>query len=507
MHGGYIVNGGVYGMAPLHGGEGGAGKERFQFQIKVLAKKLREDEDITYLLITDTSNQKTYLMHVGPTDAFVLFLVDTRGTTIFYTDMASSTQLVQPVKKLQDLQGLYSATVLDKAQAVVNARGRPVRDKVKALAAVHEDFEAVNLEATKYLFWDAGYVHVDLAGTATVLAPLNAALQRRCPDLTLRLDLLSAQPGRWSVYTEELQFINTVALCLYYRGNCIASATWQVLPEDPRMELEVQTHPVYDGRKFMKLLTAATVLLAPLTRINGVALTTLVSKVIVPASGWVILSTYAYKLKEAAKLAAKMQSASPQKQVKLLVKRLQKTGAPVVFTVPLDAHNQQQARAVFTALTGDGGVACDSASLAAAESTGSAPAAAPRPLKAMHPPRSAGTKAHIMYASEEEEEPAPVARRVIQLDLNSDTESEAEGGVKESKEELAPPPPAPVRRVIQLDLNSDTTSEEESEEEQVRRPLSSALRRRRIMEDEDEEAEPPARRPRTVIDLDDDSSA
>lgn len=500
MRSGYLVRGGGYGMAPLRGGVGGgAGEDRFLFQLKVLAKKLREDDDITYLLITDTTTTKTYLMHVGPDDTFVLFLVDARGTAMFYADMAKSTQPVRPVQQLQELAALYPAAILNKAQAVVNARGRSVRDKVKALAGVHEDFEAVNLEATKYLFWDAGYVHVDLAGTAAVLAPLNAALHRRCPDLALRLDLLSAQPGRWSVYTEELQFINTVALCLYYRGNCIASATWQVLPEDPTMELEVQTHPAYDGRKFMKLLTAATILLAPHTRINGVALTTLVSKVIVPASGWVILSTYRYRLKEAAKLAAKMQGASPQQQVELLVRRLQKTGAPVVFTVPLDAHNQQQAHGVFTALTGEGGVVCDSASLAAAESTGSAPAAAPRPLKAMHPPRSAATKARLEPAS-------PVARRVVQLDLNSDTESEAGGGVEESKEELAPPPPAaPARRVIQLDLNSDTTSEEE---EQVRRPPpSSASRRRRILEDEEEEAGPAARRPRMVIDLDDDSSA
>lgn len=110
-------------------------------------------------------------------------------------------------------------------------------------------------ECSKVINLDASKVHV---------VHLNEKLNRTCPNFRISIDYIFGLPEHSTVttYSGIQQYKpDSLLLCLFNRNNCVSSLT---IHRDRvnSISIDSMTHPIYEGRKFNKLLRAVLIIIA-----------------------------------------------------------------------------------------------------------------------------------------------------------------------------------------------------------------------------------------------------
>jgi len=107
----------------------------------------------------------------------------------------------------------------------------------------------------------------DITGISSLLAMLNELLHAKCPELEIRVGMMSDMTGELSVYSRKSSIIKSVLICLYYRDNCISSV--QLLKNGDNIEIRFFTHPDFQRKRYNLLLTYTAFILTGLININS----------------------------------------------------------------------------------------------------------------------------------------------------------------------------------------------------------------------------------------------
>jgi hypothetical protein len=92
----------------------------------------------------------------------------------------------------------------------------------------------------------------DISGASGLLATLNELLRAKCPELEIRVGMMSDMTGELSVYPTKSK-VKCVLFCLYYRDNCISS--FQLFKNGDNIEIRSFTHNDFQRKRYNLLLT------------------------------------------------------------------------------------------------------------------------------------------------------------------------------------------------------------------------------------------------------------
>ena len=128
----------------------------------------------------------------------------------------------------------------------------------------------------------------DLSNVPKVLTELNNILHKNCPNLELRVGMLTELPGELYVYSPKAK--GSVLICLYYNGNCIASI--QLVINDGYLELRSFTNKTYSGKKYNSLLRYVMVIVVPSIQLHGMPVTKVHSSATNPISAHFLMKHF-----------------------------------------------------------------------------------------------------------------------------------------------------------------------------------------------------------------------
>ena len=128
----------------------------------------------------------------------------------------------------------------------------------------------------------------DLSNVPKVLTELNQILHKNCPNLNLRVGMLTDLPGELYVYSPKAK--GSVLICLYYNRNCIASI--QLVINDGYVELRSFTNETYAGKKYNSLLRYVMVVVVPSINLRGTPVTKVHSSATNPISAHFLMKHF-----------------------------------------------------------------------------------------------------------------------------------------------------------------------------------------------------------------------
>jgi len=121
-----------------------------------------------------------------------------------------------------------------------------------------------------------------------ILPDLNNLLQKKCPNLEIRIGMMTEMPGKINVYSPRLK--NSILICLYYENECIASI--QLFKNDENIELRSFTNETFSGKKYNTLLRFVLVIIGNKIKVNGQYITNLHSSALNPVSAHLLMTKF-----------------------------------------------------------------------------------------------------------------------------------------------------------------------------------------------------------------------
>lgn len=118
------------------------------------------------------------------------------------------------------------------------------------------------------------------------ITKLNKLLEKKCPNLSLSLDYIYNMNGHVSAYSKDIN-INTLLFCLIHSTKGCISSVEIFLDDDGVILINSKTKTEFEGKKYNKLLRAATIIISPLLKFN-----TLTSIAINSISIWLLMDSF-----------------------------------------------------------------------------------------------------------------------------------------------------------------------------------------------------------------------
>jgi hypothetical protein len=132
--------------------------------------------------------------------------------------------------------------------------------------------------------------NINLTEAHKKLEQLNILLKNKCTQLELKLDNYYNMTGDVTLYNSN-QNKDKLILCLYYNDNCISSIFLKYKNSN-QIEIETSTNILYKKRKYNKLLTISTIILAPLLVCNGENINVIMSAAIAVESALTLIPNF-----------------------------------------------------------------------------------------------------------------------------------------------------------------------------------------------------------------------
>lgn len=125
----------------------------------------------------------------------------------------------------------------------------------------------------------------DINGIVTVL---NDLLQQKCPNLEIRVGMLTDMVGKVNVYSPKNK--DTLLICLYYNNDCIASI--QLVKNSGYVEIRSFTNEMYSNKKYNTLLRYILVIISNKIKINEIEINKLHSSATNPISASTLMKHF-----------------------------------------------------------------------------------------------------------------------------------------------------------------------------------------------------------------------
>jgi len=116
------------------------------------------------------------------------------------------------------------------------------------------------------------------------ITKLNKLLKKKCGNLSLSLDYIYNMNGHVSSYSKD---IDTLLFCLNHSTEGCISSVEIFLDDDGVIIINSKTKTEFEGKKYNKLLRAATIIISPLLNFD-----TLTSLAINPISTWLLMDSF-----------------------------------------------------------------------------------------------------------------------------------------------------------------------------------------------------------------------
>lgn len=121
-----------------------------------------------------------------------------------------------------------------------------------------------------------------------IIDELNIMIKKKCPELSLKLDFQYKLPGDIIISNSALE---TLLLCLYYKGNCISSIAI-TYKETNILEIDSFTHEQMEGNKYNKILRCVIIIVASKLTCQNNKINEIISNAVNPISAWLLISNF-----------------------------------------------------------------------------------------------------------------------------------------------------------------------------------------------------------------------
>lgn len=293
--------------------------DRFTFKIltnELTHKNMPSEYNVVRrfsLVIIDNNKQITNIISdIDLSYKFYVFLFDTNKPYVYYIDLEDTNYKFKPINNISEINKLLvSEKKMEKIRQISINDTIDINEKIDELDEYDANIELINLtKQQKEQF------NFDAEEVTTLLNDLNSKLKEKCPNLEFKIDYLSEHSDILSVFSTR---VNDLTICLYHDNMCVSSITlsptiWPPIIEEYKdsddednhsgvsiednekvmngFEISSRTHPLYDRRKFNKLLRATIIILSNVLTNNKNKIEYIVSEAINPISAWLLIKYY-----------------------------------------------------------------------------------------------------------------------------------------------------------------------------------------------------------------------
>lgn len=231
--------------------------------------------------VTTVNNKKIYKINLYgclnyiSVDEYVVYISIKNADTIHIFNLKDDGFFPDDLKKqIKDNINNIKTLVLSSPKRVVRYIHRLITDKIDNLKAVYyyTCSKVINLDAAKE------YVNI-----------LNEELNRTCPNFRINLDYIFNLPAHSIINTYDNLLSggeSALLLCLFHNNQCVSSLTLRI---GTNISMDSKTNPIYEGRKFNKLLRAVLIIIAKLIDKN---IHYVLSDAINPISAYLMINSF-----------------------------------------------------------------------------------------------------------------------------------------------------------------------------------------------------------------------
>ena len=126
----------------------------------------------------------------------------------------------------------------------------------------------------------------DVPSIQQIVQQLNNKLQKKCNALSIHVERYHKMKGELTLYTIKNEWI----ICLYHNEKCISSIVLHYI--DDIFEIMIETHKEYNGKKYMKLLLAAAVIICNIFICNGKKINKIKAYIANPITAWILIDNF-----------------------------------------------------------------------------------------------------------------------------------------------------------------------------------------------------------------------
>lgn len=325
------------------------------------------------LFVIDNKKQtKNIISDIDLSYKFYVFLFDTNKPYVYYIDLEDINNKFKPINNISEITKLLvSDKKMEKIKQLLINDTIDINEKIDEIDEYDANIVLINLtkEQKQHFNFDAEEVTI-------LLNHLNSKLKEKCPNLELKLEYLSEHSDTLSVFSTH---DNDLTLCLYHNNMCISSITlsptrWPPIIEDYEdsddedihrgvsiedsekimnaLEISSRTHPLYDRRKFNKLLRATVIILSNVLTNNKNKIKYIVSEAINPISAWLLIKYYDVDFDDEFKNYLKSNKMNISDITQDVLKQYMKNERSMInITIEINSPNVEKAYEEFNNLT------------------------------------------------------------------------------------------------------------------------------------------------------------
>lgn len=232
--------------------------------------------------VTTVNNRKIYKINLYgclnyiSVDESVVYISIKHANTIHIFNLKDDGQFSDDLKtQIEINMGNIKTLLLSNPKRVVRYMHRLITDKIDNLKAVYyyTCSKVINLDAAKE------YVNI-----------LNEELNTTCPNFRINLDYIFDLPEHSIINTYNDLLSggeSALLLCLFHNNHCVSSLTIKLI--NNKISIDSKTNPIYERRKFNKLLRAVLIIIAKLIDKN---ILYVLSDALNPISAYLMINSF-----------------------------------------------------------------------------------------------------------------------------------------------------------------------------------------------------------------------
>jgi hypothetical protein len=271
-------------------------KKKTQKKLKKIMQKKKTQKKLNKLKKYKRKTQKGgafTLTICGPDESSITTMANkVNNSTIFKIVHENCVRHFSVTDENTDFQFLYLDNQPDKTGVLVKRYADTDADYIETIATfirnnqpIHAKRDFLTEHKIIRIMWESRVceTEIDISGTEPKIKELNDLLTVKCGNLSLSLDYGYNMNG----YVVSFSGSNrTLLLCLNHpEKGCISSI--EVITDGSKLIINSKTKEEFEGKKYNKLLRAATIIIAPLLDCE-----TLTSYAINPISTWLLMNSF-----------------------------------------------------------------------------------------------------------------------------------------------------------------------------------------------------------------------